>query len=140
MSLRNILNKPSNFKGLIKLDDKLLFELHDNLLDMLEDIKLVLDKYHLGWGITAGDALGAVRNNDFIAWDDDIDINMTRSNFNKFKEIFKKELADKYELKLPGDKHYIYHYPQIHKKNTVYKLLQSDANSNDGLFIDIYNR
>jgi phosphorylcholine metabolism protein LicD len=48
----------------------------------LSDMKAILDKYEQPFFLACGTLLGQVRNNDFIAWDDDIDIGVFRSDFN----------------------------------------------------------
>ena len=105
-----------NSANLITLNDKDLKRMQDNLYAMLIDIKDVCKKENIKWGLIAGSLLGAVRYNDFIPWDDDIDIYMLRSEYERFKSIFNKELGDKYVLKQPGDPNYIFHFPQIQKK------------------------
>ena len=42
------------------------------------------------YSLSDGTLLGAVREHNFIAWDDDIDVVMTRDNWDKFLDKFKK--------------------------------------------------
>lgn len=112
-----------NSANLITLNDKDLKRMQDNLYAMLIDIKDVCKKENIKWGLIAGSLLGAVRYNDFIPWDDDIDIYMLRSEYERFKSIFNKELGDKYVLKQPGDPNYIFHFPQIQKKEQAFSCL-----------------
>lgn len=65
-------------------------------LEMLRDIVKVCEKNKIGYFLTWGSALGAIRHGGFIPWDDDIDISMTWDNYKKFEVIAQKELGDKY--------------------------------------------
>ena len=65
-------------------------------LDILKQVVAVLEKHNLKYVLYYGTLLGAIRHQGFIPWDDDIDIAMPRSDYEKFKEIAKYELDDKY--------------------------------------------
>jgi len=53
-------------------------------LRVLNEIERLGDKYGFDYFAYWGTLLGAVRDKGIIPWDDDIDIGMTRENFNKF--------------------------------------------------------
>ena len=67
-----------------------LEELHNVELAVLQEFHNFCEKYHLTYYLQAGTLLGAIRHNGFIPWDDDVDVAMPRSDYNKFLQLFPK--------------------------------------------------
>lgn len=118
--------------------DEELQQLHCILLEMANDIAQVCRENNIPWILTGGSALGAVRHKGFIPWDDDMDLSMFREGFVRFKALFPEKYPDKYELKLPGDEGYLYHFPKIYRKNTTVLNIQSAQNTHECVSVDIF--
>lgn len=71
---------------------KLVKNSHDLNLELLDFIDNVCKKYDLQWWLFAGTLLGALRHEGFIPWDDDLDISMIRTDYEKFLEIIQNEI------------------------------------------------
>lgn len=65
-------------------------------LSILDDFIRVCNENNLTWWAFGGTAIGALRHQGFIPWDDDIDVCLMRPDYDRLNEIFKKELSDKY--------------------------------------------
>lgn len=63
----------------------------------LELLQLVIDiceRHNLQYFAEFGTLLGAIRHHGFIPWDDDIDILLKRSDYNKLLQVLPQELPD----------------------------------------------
>ena len=123
-----------------RLSGEELKKLQDELLGILVDIKTVCDKHQIDYMLCGGTMLGAIRHKGFIPWDDDVDIMMLRSEFDKFKEAFKEELSARYELCEPlSDPNYFSKMVKVFKKGTTYvEIPAAGVDGPNMIFVDLF--
>jgi len=73
-------------------------ELQKIFLVRLKEIVDFLDKNNIEYFAIEGTALGAFRHHGFIPWDNDIDLGMTRENYERFVKIAKQLENDHFTI------------------------------------------
>lgn len=72
------------------------FMKNDALIDLLREVKEVLDKHSIEFWLDGGTLLGAVRDGEIIPWDNDIDLTTWDTNLSRnVKRLVANELSDK---------------------------------------------
>lgn len=128
-------------KDMTPLTGKKLRKLQDVLKSIVSDFDNTCRKHDIKYCAGGGTALGAVRHHDMIPWDDDVDLNMTRKDYDAFRRIFEKELGDQYILQTPeSTKDYGLGMARLRKKGTVFKTREDkDKPDNEcGIYVDIF--
>lgn len=141
LSTFEVFKHVSDADGAVKISPEMLDELHNVLQLMLSDINEVCLDNNIPYVMGGGSCLGAVRHRGFIPWDDDLDINMTRSGFAAFSKAFLRRFGDKYWVHQPGvTPGYELAFPRVRLKETVVRC-RDDYDSTPpewGAYIDIF--
>lgn len=125
----------------VKLNPEELRRMQLIQLDMLEEFDRICNKYDIKYIIDSGTLLGAVRHKGFIPWDDDIDVSMLRSEYEKFCKVCEGEInSDKYFFQNHvTDSEYRWGYGKILRNDTVFvRLGQEHMKMKKGVFMDIF--
>ena len=109
-------------------------------LELLKKFISVCEKYNLKYYMAGGSLLGTIRHNGFIPWDDDIDIDMPRNDYNKLLEIAKYEFtAPIFFQTTYTEQNYVRPHAQIRNSNTTAIVShEKGLYFNQGIFIDIF--
>ena len=121
------------------LTDEELHKLQSSLLEMLVDLDKFFQANHISYSLAGGSALGVVRHGGFIPWDDDVDLLMPRTDYEKLKKIFEKEKGSDYWFHTPEHtKGYGLGFARIRKKGTICRSRDDVHNDECGIYIDIF--
>ncbi|MCD8124927.1 MAG: LicD family protein [Lachnospiraceae bacterium] len=118
-----------------------LKELQKVQLECLDEIDRICKKHGIRYFLAGGTLLGAVRHQDIIPWDDDIDVMMLREDFEKFDAVAVQELDEKYFYQSnQTDPWYHSPFPKIRRQDSVFMTKYSERfpKMNQGIFVDIF--
>ena len=115
--------------------------LHNSLLEILDVIDNICKKYDIKYFLVFGSAIGAVRHKGFIPWDDDLDVAMIKSEYDRFKKVAEEELkGTKYFYQdITTDNEYYLPSAKIRNSETTFiDELVKDQKMNHGVYVDIF--
>lgn len=108
-------------------------------LEIAKEVKRVCDENGIRYFLYRGTFLGAVRHKGFIPWDDDMDIGMLRSDYEKFCRIAPQKLDKAYCFQnWHTDQNYALPFGKVRKRNTVFVEAKCARLPENGIYIDIY--
>lgn len=110
------------------------------LLELLEEFDRVCKKHHIQYQLFAGTALGAVRHRGFIPWDDDLDVALLRTEYDKLLKLPATEWGSAYYFQGEYSAHWPWHFSKLRKNNTtcLEKYHPKDEQTHQGIYIDIF--
>lgn len=115
-------------------------ELQNKLFTMLCEIDDICTKHDITYYLAAGGSLGAVRNGGFLPWDDDLDLYITRDNWEKLKPIMDREIPENRNFVYMGKNPY-YCNPigrYVDKESTFQMRSQLISGECGGLFVEFF--
>ena len=101
----------------------------------------ICKRHQISYMLFAGTALGAVRHQGIIPWDDDLDVVMLRSEYERFMEIAPRELNhEKYYLQVEFSEHWPMFFSKLRKNGTtcLERYIPRDEKMHQGIYIDIF--
>lgn len=128
---------------MIELDEAKLKKLQKVELELLVEFDRICRKNGIKYSITGGTLLGAVRHGGFIPWDDDADVSMLRTEYEKFVRVCDSELDSErfYFQDIKRTKGYRWGYGKLRRKNSSFiREHQEHMPYEQGIFMDIFPR
>ena len=89
------------------------------LLKLFREVDEICRKHNLRYVLAGSSLIGALRHEGFVPWDDDVDLYMPRSDWEKFIEICKTELPPNREIQCSEvDRNYTNSFPRYASTDT----------------------
>lgn len=108
-------------------------------LEIAKEIKRVCDENDIQYFLAFGSMIGAVRHKGFIPWDDDMDLGMVRSEYERFLEIAPKKMKPEYFLQTwYSDPSYPLPFAKVRKRGTLFLESKGAQLKENGFFVDIF--
>lgn len=117
-----------------------LQRLHAELYRMLAEVVRVCEVCNIPYFILGGSAIGALFHKGIIPWDDDIDVGMTRENYERFLREAPAHLSSDYFLEWFGtESNTPFYFAKVKRNNTLFvEEIWRNMDIHHGIFVDIF--
>lgn len=125
----------------ITLDAGHLHKLQRELLEILLEFDRICKAAGIRYVLSSGTLLGAVRHQGFIPWDDDMDVEMLRPDYERFCQVVDQFIDHErfFFQNTDTDTGYRWVFGKMRRKNTEYiRVGQTHLRQQTGLCIDVF--
>ena len=124
----------------MKYNSDILRHLHGELKETLREVVRVCEEANIPYFIQGGTAIGAHFFDDIVPWDDDIDLGMTRENYERFLKEAPALLSKEYTLQeFTTEPDTPFYFAKVRKVGT--RFVESEwvgLPISEGIYIDIF--
>ena len=111
------------------------------MLEILLEVDKICRKHDIRYWLSSGTLIGALRHNGFIPWDDDLDIEMMRSDYLRLMQVLPSDLPNWLALQNDEtDPNYFYFYAKVRDRRS--RMLEQNGYDRlwkeQGIYIDIF--
>lgn len=110
------------------------------ILEIAKDVDALCKSNNITYFLLGGSAIGAIRHQGFIPWDDDLDIIMDDANYKKFVRVCRNQLDTKKYYFQEGLVDWPCSFSKIKLRGTKFEESTNYVNSSgeNGIFLDIF--
>ena len=132
---------PNELRAKYNPEGSLTWRMQERMLEVLQVVDGICKKHGIPYWLSGGSMLGAVRHQGFIPWDDDLDIEMLRPDFERLMAILPTELPEHLVLQWhTTDKNYFFQFAKVRDRNS--RLFERNGYDKvwqeHGIWIDIF--
>ena len=122
------------------MEQEVLRKVRSVQFEIAKEIRRVCEENDISYFLAHGTFLGAVRHGGFIPWDDDMDMGMMRSDYEKFCRIAPSKLKPEFCLQnWYTEPNYALPFAKVMKRGTVYLENKKTRRLQDnGIYVDIF--
>ena len=111
------------------------------MLEILLEVDKICKKHDIPYWLSSGTLIGAMRHDGFIPWDDDLDIEMLRTDYLRLMKVLPQELPDWLALQNnETDPNYFYFYAKVRDRRS--RMLEQNGYDRlwreQGIYLDIF--
>lgn len=117
-----------------------ILELQNKILEIALYLDAFCKKHNITYYLMSGSALGAMRHQGFIPWDDDLDVFMDMKNYQKFVQACKADLdTTRYHFQPADSTELPYLFAKLRANGTAFieTVWANRPDVHQGVFVDI---